>query len=68
MKDGKAEERLQQDKKYVSVKSRKTSPELNLPASHQQETLKHNAAPPNDQAEHFSPAQTQEDRTEGILT
>src|SRR6266850_954217 len=68
MENKKPEEGLQPDKKYISVEDWKTRPKPSLQASHQQEALQHNAAPPNNQAEHFPPAQTRADRAEGILT
>src|SRR6267143_5144299 len=68
MKNGVPQDRLQPDKEYVSVENRVAGPELGLKPPRQQKALKHHAAPPNNQAEHFSPAQTQEGRAERILT
>ena len=65
MKNGVPQDRLQPDKEYVSVENRVAGPELDLKPPRQQKALKHHAAPPNNQAEHFPPAQIRKGRVGG---
>src|SRR6266404_1282951 len=67
MENKKPEEGLQPDKEYISVEDWKTRPKPAYVAPHQQEGLKGYAAPPDNLADHFPPAQIREGRVGEIL-